>query len=212
MPNPDASATSATIADALKANARAPRASSVRGAKPGAGGAASLVMGAMIALLCGATAAPTLAGERVAEIIAPPTPPNITGRWSGTPYALRHDPERCGTGSCEVVLDIVPCGTAWCGIEVKKGSECGGQPLQLTAHGEPHHFGAFKGRWSLAAGTQEYVVEANYRPRQDGEPERLYFVGDTGPELMIFRRSFPFQATLERVAEATCRATEKPVS
>jgi hypothetical protein len=35
--------------------------------------------------------------------------------------------------------------------------------------------------------------------------------GDTGGEFRMFRRTFPFHATLTRTSEATCKL-EKPVS
>ena len=69
----------------------------------------------------------------------------------------------------------------------------------------------FDGKLSLAKGSDAYVVEAHHRPAHGGESSILTLVGDTGPELMLFRRSFPFNATLTRVADAVCKA-EKPVS
>ncbi len=139
---------------------------------------------------------------------------SISGRWTGKPHVLRADPKRCGPDGCTLTLDVVACAGGWCGVEVTgDGKVCGGDTMTLTQR--KAESGAlspyFDGKLSLAQGSEPYVVEAHHRPAHGGEKSILTFVGDTGPELMLFRRSFPFNATLTRVADAVCKA-EKPVS
>jgi len=137
--------------------------------------------------------------------------PAIAGRWSGTPHAIRNDASRCGPEGCNLVLDIVACGTGWCGIEVTRAKACGAEAMQLAVHSDPKRIGAFEGKLSLGQETQSYVIEATYEAAENGQPARLYLIGDTGPEFMMVRRSFPFHATLARVGDAVCKS-EKPVS
>ncbi len=181
--------------------------------------------------VCGIPAA-AMANENggtagTAELHAALAAPNIAGRWTGSPFAIRADPSRCGPDGCALTLDIVACATGWCGIEVKAGNICAGEALTLRAHGDMDpgareettrearpalgRFGTFEGRFSLSEGTQAYFVEANYRPQGPDAPARLYFVGDTGPGMMMFRRSFPFQVTMERQGDAVCTSA-KPIS
>lgn len=169
----------------------------------------------MMLLVCGLSAAEfAVAGERPAAKgteVAALAAPSIAGRWSGQPYAIKNDPERCGRAGCTLVLDIVACAGGWCGIEVDQKNACGAEALQLKTHRDAKRTAAFEGKLSLGKETQTYVVEAWLNDREEGQPARLQFIGDTGPELMLFRRSFPFHATLAKVGEAVCK-TEKPVS
>lgn len=174
----------------------------------------------IIGAVCGLTAALLPATAGLSEDLSPgasATPAalstvSIAGRWSGTPYAIRNDPTRCDNGACKIVLDIVACGTGWCGIEVAKDSACAGELMQLTQHSDKQRRNAFEGRLTLAKGTQEYVVDVTADDALDGQPATLEIVGDTGPEFRWFRRSFPFHAALTRIGDAHCRADPKPVS
>lgn len=174
-------------------------------------------MSTIIGLACGVSLAAWGSGAALAGL---PTPPDLGGRWSGTPFALRADAQRCGPDGCRLTLDIVACGTDgrdWCGIEVGRDEKCGATALTMGVSREHDKDGrepitrVYKGKLTLAEGTQAYVVQAVLRQAENGWPERLDFVGDTGPELMLFRRSFPFHAELVRAGPATCRM-EKPVS
>ncbi len=69
----------------------------------------------------------------------------------------------------------------------------------------------FTGKLELARGTEPYVIEAYVQPAQGDHPMQLSMTGDTGGEFRVFRRSFPFHATLARTGDATCKL-EKPVS
>ncbi|MDX2309392.1 MAG: hypothetical protein NW216_14225 [Hyphomicrobium sp.] len=176
-----------------------------------------MVMVAMMIAVCGVTWAlgtAVMAGDAPsAEPIelAAMTPADISGRWSGTTRAITADPGRCGPDGCKLTMDISKCGDGWCGIEVRDSDACGGQALQLKSAAEPDRkANVFTGKLSLAEGAQDYVVEAYFYER-DGAVRTLSFVGDTGPELMMFRRSFPFHANLTASGEAKCKP-EKPTS
>ena len=170
-----------------------------------------------MALVCGLSAAGlAIAGDAPSSADKPLefatlASPSIAGRWSGTPHAVRHDASRCGPDGCKLVLDIVACGAGWCGIEVDRQNTCAGEALQLAVHRDPKREAAFEGRFSLGKDTQGYVVEATFEAPEEGRPARLYLVGDTGPEFMMFRRSFPFHAALTRTGDPVCE-TDKPVS
>jgi hypothetical protein len=140
---------------------------------------------------------------------AAPSLTDIGGRWSGTPRIMSADKSRCGPEGCTLTLDIVACADGWCGIDVTKEKTCGGKALQLSPMKEERL--GFTGKLTLAEGTQAYVVETVLRESERGQPPQLHFVGDTGPELMMFRRSFPFQAQLARTGDAVCKL-DKPVS
>jgi hypothetical protein len=212
-PEPEPKATTATIIDTTT-----PRVRSARG-RGAADGLFGVVMRSMMVFVCGLCAAGlAIAGEK-SPAFKPAAPlelaalasPSIAGRWSGTPHAIKHDASRCGPEGCRLILDVVACGKGWCGIEVDKGDVCGAQAMQLTVHKDKARTNAFEGNLSLGAGTQSYVIEANYEPRDGDVPDRIYLIGDTGPEFMMFRRSFPFHATLARIGEAKCN-TNRPVS
>ena len=83
-----------------------------------------------------ATASPLFAGITAA---------NIAGRWQGDSWAQN--------SSGPLTLDIVACGTGWCGIKVEAGDKCGGTALKLDS-GEAladSDYIQFKGTLQLAA-------------------------------------------------------------
>lgn len=178
------------------------------------------VTDAIVGVLCGVTAAvlattSVLAGEAPASkpvAVAALSTPSLAGRWSGTPYVIRNDASRCTEGECKLVLDIVACAGGWCAIEVDTKNACAAEVMQLKTHSDTKRKDAFEGQLSLGKGTQDYVVDANVQPAEDGRPATLEIVGDTGPEFRWFRRSFPFHAALTRVGDAVCTSTEKPLS
>lgn len=174
----------------------------------------------ILCALCGVSAAllaaPAVSAGDAANgnftAVAALAAPSLAGRWSGTPYAVKNDASRCRDGECTLVLDIVPCGGGWCGIEVDRDNACAGELMQLRTHSDTQRQNAFEGKLILARGTQEYVIDASVDAALDGRPATLEIVGDTGPEFRWFRRSFPFHAALARVGDAVCTAGEKPVS
>ncbi len=225
-PVPDPKATPATISDSITPAAIAPRAASVRRGLSRAreGSVIGRIMvgftGAIVGALCGVTAA-VLATTSVLAGDVPPAgtvtlaavaAPSLAGRWSGQPYAIQNDATRCENGDCKLVLDIVACTGGWCAIEVDTKNACAAEVMQLKTHSDTKRKDAFEGKLSLGTGTQEYVVDANVQPAEEGRPATLEIVGDTGPEFRWFRRSFPFHATLTHVGDAVCKSSEKPVS
>jgi hypothetical protein len=137
-------------------------------------------------------------------------PISLAGRWSGSRHGFgaRTKSEGCENGRCTLTLDIAACGDRWCGIIVGPDGGCGLQALKLEPSASPKRPNTFEGKLELAKGADPYVVEAWYSPPSDAsEPDpapRLGFIGDTGPELMMFRRSFPFAANLARSGDAKC--------
>jgi hypothetical protein len=107
-----------------------------------------------------------------------------------------------------LVVDIAKCQTGWCGVEVV-GSEqrCGATALKLDSGQETGGSSTlFKGKLELAKGTEPYVVEAYLVSMSGGDVKtELQISGDTGGEFRMFRRSFPFNATLVRSGDAHCR-------
>ena len=135
----------------------------------------------------------------------------LAGRWSGHRfgYAKVAKADGCKGGSCTLTFDIVPCGTEWCGIAVNEAQVCGAVALKLKGSPDPDRRNAFGGPLELAKGSDPYTIEAWYRAPEDDASENsgkpaLSLIGDTGPELLMLRRSFPLQAELTRVSDATC--------
>ncbi|MGQ0457612.1 MAG: hypothetical protein ACT4OU_11180 [Hyphomicrobium sp.] len=169
-----------------------------------------LVIGFSIASGHGAIAAegpPSSADATAVE----PAPIILAGRWTGPQHgfgarAARSD---CGSGLCNLIFDIVACGPDWCGIAVGKNETCGAVAMKLQPNTAPDRVNAFGGKLELAKGSDPYVIEAWYsgpgeRAGEGEDQPHLSMVGDTGPELMMFRRSFPFSAELARTGEAKC--------
>ncbi len=132
---------------------------------------------------------------------------DIGGRWQGRTFELARA-EDCGEAPCTLTLDLVRCATGWCGVEVI-GAEhrCGGTALKLDG-GVSNAGGPalFKGKLELAKGTEPYVIEAYLIPPSSSDDKTEFQItGDTGGEFRVFRRSFPFNATLAKVGDAKCR-------
>lgn len=137
-------------------------------------------------------------------------PENVAGRWSGEAYGIG----RCEGGGCKLTLDITRCAKGWCGVEVDARGRCGGQALSLgegTAQAEASQV-RFEGRLELKRGTEPYTVRVSLLPDQDNSGLSLEFVGDTGGEFRVFRRSFPFSALLARSGDAVCHSPEEKIS
>ena len=136
------------------------------------------------------------------------SPGDLTGRWEGRTVGLARAKD-CGEGPCTLALDLVRCATGWCGVEVTGGDrKCGATALRLDDGDAGSGGGAtvFRGKLELAKGTEPYVVEAYLIPPTDADDKtELQIAGDTGGEFRVFRRSFPFTATLARTGEAKCR-------
>lgn len=173
-----------------------------------------------VALLCGVCWALGLMSWRMtpnSARAAGPVPAfiggDIGGRWAGQPMGYLDPAKVCGVKGCELTLDIVRCADKWCGIRVETSNACGGVALSLTPHAvtDPEVTPVFDGKLELADGTQPYVIEAVLRAGTDGARTQLTMVGDTGPELMLMRRSFPFRAVMARIGDAECKMDQPAV-
>ena len=176
------------------------------------------VMALGLASACGAIAAEPAATTKQAGIVPVNVPVNLVGRWSGHHYAnTMRAPIRVGEPSPAalapklntLIYDIVACGDAWCGITVTDETTCGAIALKLARDPKSGRGNAFSGKLELAKGSAPYVVEAWYsapdtKSGEGSEKAHLNFVGDTGGELLMMRRSFPFQADMARVGEPVC--------
>lgn len=165
---------------------------------------------AVLALMAAGSVTATYGGA-AAETASTPAvneakPIVLAGRWSGKRYGygMREDGPKCRSAGCVITFDIVACPTGWCGIRVADDKSCGAVGLHLASDAKSENPNRFAGKLELAQGTAPYVVEAWYGPGDDSDKPHLSFVGDTGTELLMMRRSFPFEAHLERVADATC--------
>lgn len=161
--------------------------------------AALCVLAAAGAVLAGDDAATTAPAPEQAVI-------DISGRWEGRTYEIARRPD-CGDKPCTLTLDVARCATGWCGVEVT-GSEqrCGATALKLDAGDASGAVTLFKGKLELAKGTEPYVVEA-YLVDAGGDSveKQLQIAGDTGGEFRMFRRTFPFNATMARSGDARCK-------
>lgn len=123
----------------------------------------------------------------------PLTAKDIAGRWNAQNRAL--------------TLDIESCGSRWCGVQVIDGAQCGATVLQLDVVPDEHGI-EFTGRLELASATQPYAVRASLVRQPDG-PLTLHMIGNSGPELELFRRTFPFNARMVRLGEPACPPNPK---
>jgi hypothetical protein len=158
-----------------------------------------------IAALCVlAAAGPAHADDAPTEVLAAA---DLAGRWEGRTYELARRSADCDGKPCTLTLDLVRCASGWCGVEVMGAEQrCGATALKLDG-GEVNPGGStlFKGKLELAKGTEPYVIEAYLVTIGDDTRPELQIAGDTGGEFRMFRRSFPFNATLVKLGEAKCR-------
>ena len=151
------------------------------------------------------------AGETLKVKAADTAPITLAGRWSGPRYAYNlraPGAQNCGGKACTLTYDIVACPEGWCGIAVTDDKPCGAIALHLKSEVKPNGHEAFMGKLELAKGSAPYVVEAWYNPAgktagEGRDQAHLNMVGDTG-EMLMMRRSFPFQAELARTGDAQC--------
>ena len=178
----------------------------------------AILMGLGLASSYGVIAAEPAATNNQAEFV----PINLAGRWSGKHYAnTMRAPIRIGDSSPAAVApklntltyDIVACGEEWCGIAVTDEKTCGAIALKMKRDTAKNRRNAFTGKLEIAKGSAPYVIEAWYsapttkagtKAGEGSEKAHLNLVGDTGDELLMMRRSFPFQAEMARVGEPTC--------
>lgn len=157
-----------------------------------------------------ATGGSALAGDAPVPAEETSGSADLSGRWQGRSYELSRREADCSGTRCLLTLDVMKCTTGWCGVEVLDGDKrCGATALKLdggtSAAGST--VPVYRGTLEMAKGTEPYVVEVYVVPGgREGSPDRdLQIAGDTGGEFRMFRRSFPFNATLARAGEPTCR-------
>ena len=169
--------------------------------------AVSLIAGAIFAIADGVTAAAE-AGSTAKSVDAAAI--TLAGRWTGPRYAYNMrapNAEDCGGKPCTLTYDIVACPEGWCGIAVTDATPCGPIAVYLKQETASNRRNGFTGKLELANGSAPYTVEAWYNAdgaSNGSEHAHLNFVGDTGGELLMMRRSFPFQAELARISDAQC--------
>jgi hypothetical protein len=129
-------------------------------------------------------------------------PDRIAGRWTGETLGMKR--------GVPITLDIVACGSSWCGIKVEAGDTCGATALKVDfvePLGDPQSDSLrFDGTLELAAGTEPYVVQAWLLSASEKHPLMIQISGDTGGVYREYRRSFPFEARFVRVKDAVCHA------
>jgi hypothetical protein len=138
-------------------------------------------------------------------VSARPQASDLAGRWV---TSLGDAKEACGDAGCRSAFDLVPCGSEWCGIEVKDDKTCGRMALRLDA-GAPTQYGIiFSGSFERAAATQPYIVKARLyeQPRSATPGQLMLFVqGSTDRTFQPFRRTYPMQMLMTRAGDAGCR-------
>lgn len=139
--------------------------------------------------------------------------PSLDGRWTGQFGGSSVDPGGCaGAAGCKLTLDIVACGTDWCGTRIDDHGGCAGTALRLTwvpKQSEDGGVWSFTGQFELVKGSAPYYVQAwSQRVGADTKPA-LRMVGDSGGKVRILRRTFPFSASLVRTDEVRCRTDAK---
>lgn len=136
--------------------------------------------------------------------VAEVKPERIAGRWAGETLGMKR--------GIPITLDIVACGNAWCGIKVEAGDKCGGTALKVEfvePLGDPQSDDLlFDGKLELAPGNAPYMVHAWLLSATDKAPLMIQIRGDTGGVYREYRRSFPFEARLERLKDAVCHAPQ----
>jgi hypothetical protein len=164
----------------------------------------SVIAVTIIVLGFGGSAA---AGDDAATKAEEIAPVSLAGRWTGHYYGYGRngDAQDCGGSGCALTYDIVTCKDGWCGIAIKDDNSCGAVAVHLVTDAKQGD-GAFKGKLELAKGAAPYAVEAWYRTDEESKIGQLHLLGDTGPELLLFRRSYPFEANFARAGDATCKA------
>lgn len=162
--------------------------------------ALSIMVIAAIAFRFGGSAA---AGEQSATA-NDAAPVSLAGRWLGTyghgGFSDEHD---CGRDGCQLAYDIVACQDGWCGIALKDDKSCGDVSLRLSSDPQSGKLG-FNGKLEVTKGAAPYFVQAWSSGKEESTGPQLHLVGSTEPELLLFRRSYPFEAHLVRNGEARC--------
>ena len=120
---------------------------------------------------------------------------DLSGRWT----SQRHG----------YVLDVTRCGAEWCGIKLNADQSCGALALHLAlglAAGEQR---GLIGTLNLEPIVQTYKVSATVAPFGATRPTELRLLGNPNMPPQPMSRMIPFQDSLVRGPEATCRTDGK---
>lgn len=177
----------------------------VRGLKflNGAGMAAASLMSVSLALSCGGFAAEKSKAAPQVKVT------DIAGRWSGPQYGFGDVRAKCDNGPCTLTVDVSACPEGWCGVLVKSDGGCGAVAMKVEIEtgknaAKDKSYLHFNGRLDPDPKAAGYVVQATLWQDDTAHAFHLDFIGDTGKELMFYRRSFPFQAHLARTGDTRC--------
>lgn len=157
------------------------------------------VMGLSLALAYGATAAKIEMANAAGVIKAA----DFAGRWSGSYHGYGAARAKCDGGPCTITLDISHCATGWCGVLVKEDGSCGSLAMKVEAGESKDDWARFNGRLELEPKAASYAIQATLWTNDKGE-KGIEILGDTGKELVLMRRSFPFSAHLTRSGDTKC--------
>lgn len=144
---------------------------------------------------------------KVANAATAITAADFAGRWSGTYHSFGAARAKCDGGPCMLTLDISQCEKGWCGFLVKSDGTCGPAAMTVEVEKGKENFLRFNGRLEFDPKAASYAVQATLWA-SDGGVKSLDIIGDTGKELVLMRRSFPFSAHLARSGEAVCTASK----
>jgi len=138
----------------------------------------------MVAAFC-------VAGMAMAE--PPLKHADIAGRWVSDRMRI--------SATERFTLDISRCADGWCGVEVRNGS-CGSTTLRLDESELRAPLAVFSGRIGLGSGAQPYVIRVHLS-RYEGAFQ-LDLFGNSGDELELWRRNYPYRQLMARTGDAVC--------
>jgi hypothetical protein len=104
-----------------------------------------------------------------------------------------------------LTLDISRCADGWCGVEVRNGS-CGSTTLRLDEGELRAPLAVFSGRIGLG-GAQPYLIRVHLSRYESAFQLDLF--GNTGDELELWRRNYPYRQLMSRTGDAVCRPDPK---
>jgi hypothetical protein len=142
----------------------------------------------------------------------PLQPADLNGRW--VMVSAEGDP--CPSIACLYLsYDFVPCGTGWCGIEVRDPDDtCGSTEMRLEAAEVTKSGVTFRGRFVLSLEENKVlaILQLSTQPKLVGQPQVVMQEHTDEPDglLGMFKRGYPPQVYFVRAGDAKCQA--EPIS
>lgn len=167
---------------------------------------AACVIGLSLATTYGATAAKLKVANAATAVKAA----DFGGRWTGYYHSYGAVRAKCDGGPCTLTLDVTPCASGWCGVLVNGDGTCGAVAMKVEAAEGRDNYIHFNGHLEIEPKAASYTIQATLWSNDSGK-RGVEILGDTGKELLMMRRSFPFSAGLSRSGDAVC-TTEKATS